>query len=321
VTVSSFPTSSRCRRLLSFPTSEGDQTEPAEDAFRVNAPFENFLVLPKMQMRPRNIKRLKSFLLQEIAGDLLLEIELMGLALAAGINDATTFPDYHIYASNQTGNTVLLAVRALGLGGALFDLRDVGFSLGSFILGGWIFGQLGNRWGRRRRAWLLATNIVQTLLVFTAAALRKWVAFSDTKPTAWSVISLLAFASGGQVAMARTVDVPEITTAMVTSAYIDLLVDPELFQFHNRARNKRFLFVCFLLLGGFIGASAYRYVGPAFALLLSALCKAAICVAFLFNRPALEEGHGSQTFEQSYPEVLEFGFIEMCHRGKLRDML
>jgi uncharacterized membrane protein YoaK (UPF0700 family) len=270
-----------------------------------------------MELRSGNIERLKTFLLQEIEGDLMLEIELLGLSLAAGINDATTFPDYHIYASNQTGNTVLLAVRALGLGGALFDLRGVGFSLGFFILGGWIFGQLGNRWGRTRRAWLLATNLVQTLLVFTAAALRKWVAFSDTHPPAWSVIALLAFSSGGQVAMAHSVDIPEITTAMATSAYIDLLVDPELFQFHNRPRNQRFLLVCFLLLGSFIGASAYRYVGPAFTLFLAALCKAAICVAFLFNRPALQKSCGCKTGGQGYPKVLESRFIELYGGGKL----
>lgn len=241
----------------------------------------------------------------------------MGLSLAAGINDAATFPDYHIYVSNQTGNTVLLAVRTLGLGGELFDLRGVGFSLGFYILGGWVLGQLGNRWGRKRRAWLSATNIVQTLLVFTAAALRKWVAVVDSQRSAWSVIALLAFASRGQIAMARTVDVPEVTAAMVTSAYIDLRVDPELFQLNNRPRNWRFLFVCFLLLGSFIGASAYRYVGSAFALLLSALCKAAICIAFLFNRPVVEKRHPSKAAEWGYPEILERRFIELWGGGQL----
>ncbi len=165
----------------------------------------------------------------------------MDLALAAGIKDAASFPDYHVFASTQTGNTALLAVGALGLGGQTLDLRNVGFSLGAFILGGWSLGQLGDQWGRERRGWLLATNIVQTCIVFVAAALRKWVARSDAKLPAWSVISLLAFASGGQVAMTRTINVPEITTAMVTSAYIDLLVDPRLFRYGNRPRNRRFL--------------------------------------------------------------------------------
>ena len=247
----------------------------------------------------RNVVTSRNFFVQDIAEDLLLEIELMGLAIAAGINDATTFPDYHVFASNQTGNTALLAVGALGLGGESLDLRNFGFSLGAFIVGGYILGQLGDYLGRKRRGWLLATNVFQTLLVFTAAALRKWVARSDTKPPAWSVISLLAFASGGQVAMARTINVPEITTAMVTSAYIDLLVDPDLFHLKNRPRNRRFFFVCSLLSGSFIGASAYRYVGPAFALLLCAVCKSAICVSLLFNGAATKEEAGPETVDQN----------------------
>lgn len=67
-----------------------------------------------MQSSPPSAERRKRFLLQEIAGDQLLEVEQMGLSPAAGTNDAATFPDYHIYTSNQTCNTVLLAVRALG---------------------------------------------------------------------------------------------------------------------------------------------------------------------------------------------------------------
>lgn len=246
-------------------------------------------------------KRLKAFLLEDVTEEVLLEVELMGLALAAGINDATTFPDYHVFASNQTGNTALLAVGALGLGGEILDLRNVGFSLGMFILGGYGLGQLGDLFGTKRRAWLLVTNMVQTALVFAAAALRKWVARSDVRPPAWSVISLLAFVSGGQVAMARTINVPEITTAMVTSAYIDILVDPKLFRLQNRPRSRRFFFVCSLLLGSFIGASAYRYVGPAFALVLAGVCKLIICIAFLFNRSAPEEDTGDETIEQSRP--------------------
>ncbi len=63
--------------------------------------------------------------------------------------------------------------------------------------------------------------------------------------------------------MARSVNVPEITTAMVTSAYIDLLVDPDLFRLKNRPRSRRFFFVCSLITGSFIGASGYKFVGPA----------------------------------------------------------
>lgn len=149
--------------------------------------------------RPNTIgSRFKAYLFQNIGTDLLLELELMGLTLAAGMNDATTYPDYHVFASNQTGNTALLAVGSLGIGGGIVDLGNIGFSLGLFVLGGYVFGQMGDHFGRKRRGWLLFTNISQTVLVYAAAALRKWVARSSGRPPAWGVISLLAFASGGR---------------------------------------------------------------------------------------------------------------------------
>ena len=149
--------------------------------------------------RPNTIgSRFKAYLSHNIGTDLLLELELMGLTLAAGMNDATTFPDYHVFASNQTGNTALLAVGSLGIGGGVVDLRNIAFSLGMFVLGGYVLGQMGDYFGRKRRGWLLFTNIFQTVLVYVAAALRKWVARSSGRPPAWGVISLLAFASGGR---------------------------------------------------------------------------------------------------------------------------
>jgi len=56
-----------------------------------------------------------------------------------------------------------------------------------------------------------------------------------------------------------------------------------MFELHNRARNRRVLFLVMLFVGSFAGAYAYSKVGAAFALLLSAIGKAIVCVALLFN--------------------------------------
>ena len=229
------------------------------------------------------------YLLQRVAVDLFLEVELLSLALATGIMDATTFPDYGIYASNQTGNTALLAVGALGIGGDIVKLKNIGMSLSCFVGGGIVFGQVGHAIGQRRRAWLLVSNWCQTALVCAAAAIRRFTPHSPTGPTALGIISLLAFASGGQVALARTIDVPEITTAMVTSAYIDIAVGLHPLQLNHRPRNRRIFFILNLVLGSFIGASAYRYVGPSFAFLLAAMVKFVVSTAFFFNRPVPED--------------------------------
>lgn len=219
----------------------------------------------------------------EIADDLVLELELMGLAVATGIMDATTFTDYHVFVSNQTGNTALLAVGALHISGDIVKLQNVGISLGLFIAGGMILGQLGNALGPRRRLWLVATNMLQTALVVVATILRWKFMTIDGTSGSLVVLSLLAFASGAQIAVARTVNVPEITTAMVTSAYIDLIVDPGILASENRPRNRRFFFICCLLFGSFIGAIGYHYVGPPLSLLLSAVCKFFVTMAFFAN--------------------------------------
>lgn len=235
-----------------------------------------------------NRAKKNGYLFQHVAVDMVLELELLTLALATGIMDATTFPDYHVFASNQTGNTALLAVGALGVGGGIVDLKNAGVSLGCFVGGGILFGQLGNAAGPRRRVWLLASSWAQTALVFAATALHRFGSESSSS-VASGIVALLAFASGGQVALARTVQVPEITTAMVTSAYIDVAVCAWPPRLDDRPRNRRILFILNLLLGSFIGAIAYRYVGPSLAFLLAALVKTGVSVALFFNKSAPAE--------------------------------
>ncbi|MCJ1300982.1 hypothetical protein MMC08_003781 [Hypocenomyce scalaris] len=242
----------------------------------------------RRRLQPR-LQQYKAHLLCNVANDLFLEAELMILAFATGIMDVVTFPDYRVFASNQTGNTALLAIGALNIGGGIVRLQHVGMSLGFFMAGGLVIGQLGNVFGSKRRIWLLVSNMVQTALVFAAAALHTHTDYAPNETTDLVIIALLAFASGGQVAMARTVSIPEVTTAMVTSAYVDFLVDPNIFSSPNRPRNRRFVFICSLILGSFIGAILYKYVSPAVALYFSALGKAIACIAFFFNRDAMPQ--------------------------------
>ena len=145
------------------------------------------------------LHQFKTHLMGNISSDLFLETELMMLAFATGIMDAVTFPDYHVFASNQTGNTALLAVGALDIGSGLVNLQHVGLSLGAFIAGGLISGQLGNWIGCMRRVWLLASNVLQTALVFVAAALHDHTDHVNDELMNLGIIVLLAFASGAQV--------------------------------------------------------------------------------------------------------------------------
>ena len=75
------------------------------------------------------VSKLKRYLNETIGDDIYLEIELLFLAFGIGIQDATTFPDYLCFASNQTGNTVFLAIETAKIGNENFPFSNIGFSL------------------------------------------------------------------------------------------------------------------------------------------------------------------------------------------------
>merc|ERR1711939_53401 len=79
--------------------------------------------------------KFQRYLVAPLRVDWLIEVQLLLLTFSTGIQDAISFPDFHCFASNQTGNSVVLAVGLAGMGGDLFDMRNVGISLSMFVTG------------------------------------------------------------------------------------------------------------------------------------------------------------------------------------------
>jgi uncharacterized membrane protein YoaK (UPF0700 family) len=227
--------------------------------------------------------------MEDIREDLLLECELLLLSFATGIQDAAAWPDYSCFASNQTGNTLFLAIGVAGLTNNAYSFPNIGVSLSLFVAGGFVMGQIGNHVGVRRRLWLLISNLIQTSLVIAAVAVQYSFPIQRDGPAAMAVIALLAFSSGAQVAMSRSLKITEITTAMATAAFVDLVVDPKLGKLKNRLRNRRIMFLIMLTAGCFVGAFAQREVSSTFPILMCAVGKAMVSVGFLFNGPMNEE--------------------------------
>ncbi|TGJ82481.1 hypothetical protein E0Z10_g6292 [Xylaria hypoxylon] len=202
-----------------------------------------------------------------------------------GIQDAVSFPDYHCFASNQTGNTVFLFVALIlpWLDGDNFYVPNVGAALGFFLLGGWVTGQAGRIVGPCMRLWLVCCNLIQTILVFVAAALQFRYGVMPQGPMAVIVVGLLAFASGSQVVQSRSMKMTEISTAMATAAWVDLIIDPKIFHVHNRPRTRRVMFLLALAGGSLLGAGIYRAAGSAVAVLISAAGKLVVTIMYLFN--------------------------------------
>lgn len=124
----------------------------------------------------------------------------------------------------KTGNTFFLAIGAAGLAGSsYYSFPNVGISLGSFLMGDLVMGQIGNIIGARRRIWLLVSNAIQKLVVFAACIIQSSLPMYRDGLSALAVILLVAFPAGGQVAIGRSLKITETTTAMGTAAYVDAL--------------------------------------------------------------------------------------------------
>lgn len=229
--------------------------------------------------------RVWAYLTDEIREDLLLESELVLLSFATGIQDAASWADYGCFASNQTGNALFLAIGAAGLEGTAYSLPHVGISLGAFLAGGWAVGQIGNFFGVRKRLWLITSSAFQTALVYATAAIQYSLPIKQDSPAALAGIFLLAFSSGAQVALGRSLKITDITTAMATAAFIDVAADPCLLKIQNRQRNRRVIFLLMLVGGCFVGAFSQAAINSTFAIILCAVCKTVVTFAFLMNKP------------------------------------
>jgi uncharacterized membrane protein YoaK (UPF0700 family) len=212
---------------------------------------------------------------------------LLLLTITTGIQDAISFPDYHCFASNQTGNTIFLTLAVIipSLNGEMFVTANIAVALSFFLFGGWLTGQVGHIIANhgRKRWWLLLCNTLQTILVVVASALQYKYGVQLTSTTDLIVIALLAFSSGSQVVQSRSLSMTEIPTAMATAAWVDLMIDPHLFSglTGNVGRNRRILFIFALVVGGFAGAAIYRFAGSANCVMASAVGKAIATLGWL----------------------------------------
>lgn len=177
----------------------------------------------------------------------------------------------------------MLAIILPEFNGDMFITANIAAALGFFIFGGWLTGQVSHLVGPRRRWWLIFCNLFQSCLVFAAAAIQNQYGIEKEGHAAVTAVALLAFASGSQVVQSRSLAITEISTAMATAAWVDLMIDPHLFTRENRSRNRRISFLVALVLGTLVGAGIYKTAGSAPAIFVSATGKLVVALMYFFN--------------------------------------
>lgn len=202
---------------------------PDPSTFTMTTPLDQKPPPPPLPLLPL----LRHHWLTDLHPNIHTEIHLLLLTFSIGLQNATSYAQFHCFASAQTGNTAVLALALADPHNSFDRLANTTVSLVCWLAGALVTGQVGNFVGRRRRIWQVCVGGVQTLAVFGSA----WVLweFSDGEAVSGGGVrpriglGLLAAACGSQIAAARAWGVPEISTAMATACWVDLLIDRRLF--------------------------------------------------------------------------------------------
>ncbi|APG05808.1 hypothetical protein BJI69_19130 [Luteibacter rhizovicinus DSM 16549] len=176
------------------------------------------------------------------------------LSLSTGIVDATSVLGLgKVFVANMTGNVVFLGFAAAGAPGFHWELYVL--ALLAFGFGAVASGRLGrSSIARSRRRWLVIAATVEAGLLWIAAAC----AFAAPSDTAtwlrYLLIALVAIAMGSRNATVRQLNVPDLTTTVVTRTITGLAADSRLAGGPGRHLGRRLRAILALFVGAALGA-------------------------------------------------------------------
>lgn len=214
---------------------------------------------------------------------------LLLLSFAAAAVDVFSVPYLGVFTANNTGNIVFLALAAAQL--AAIDPNDVHpVAAITSLLASWAgsaaSGQIGNAIGRRKRFFVFADMLQQSVICFIVVGLI-WggKVRSGDDDTEYAAVALLSFSMGCQNVTTKGMNgPPTMPTQVATGAMADFFSDPRLFAIRNKPRDERLMFIFVFFTGGVIGGLAYRYYAPQLCLLLTAIFKLLAGLSLLFLR-------------------------------------
>ncbi|MFD4608496.1 YoaK family protein [Streptomyces sp. NPDC058451] len=177
---------------------------------------------------------------------------LLGLTVVSGLIDAVSYLGLgHVFTANMTGNVVVLGFAAAGAPG--FSVPHTATSLVCFLVGAAVGGRVAVRYGTgSRRTWARVTLAAEAVLVAASAV----VAFAapGTEAMVYSVIALTAFAMGLRNATVIKLNVPDLTTTVLTRTLTGLAADSRAGGGTGRRSPRRTASVIAMLAGAALGA-------------------------------------------------------------------
>lgn len=191
------------------------------------------------------------------------------LSLTTGIVDATSVLGLgKVFTANMTGNVVFLGFAAAGAPGFQWELYVL--ALIAFALGAVASGRLCRHFiGRSRRRWLVLSATVEAGLLWIAAAVAVAAPSDTAAGLRMTLIALVAIAMGARNATVRQLNVPGMTTTVLTRTITGLAADSHLAGGPGPDLGRRLRAILFLFVGAAVGAFMVLHWGLALPLALA----------------------------------------------------
>ncbi len=209
-------------------------------------------------------------------------VTLASLTVVSGFLDAVSFLGLgHVFIANMTGNVVLIGFAAAGAPGFSFtaSLCALGFFLGGAVTA----GRLAQR-VRSHRTLLLLVMALEAACTAVGAVIAATVPAIGAGWPRFTVIALLAFAVGLRNAVVRQLEVPDMTTTVLTTTLTRLASDSWLAGGTNPNASNRITSVVSQFGGALVGALLVLHAGAAWSLGVAAAI--VVCTAAYFSREA-----------------------------------
>lgn len=178
---------------------------------------------------------------------------LLALTFTTGFVDAASYLGLgHVFAANMTGNIVLLGFGIAGTGGLPVVSPIV--SLAAFLVGATGGGWIGVVAGSRRHLQLALSLAIEAAFLLAAALVA---AFAHPRSGAFSgdaVIALLAFAMGVRNATVGVLNVPDMTTTVLTRTLTGLAAGTHIAGGTGAGNVRRIAAVVAMFGGALVGA-------------------------------------------------------------------
>jgi len=215
-----------------------------------------------------------------------LPLVLVVLSAVTGLVDAVSVLGLgQVFVANMTGNTVFLGFAVGGAPG--FDIPRYITALLAFLVGALAGGWIANAFaGAARRWWLLSVAALEAALFWTAAIVASGYDVETLSPASrlFSLIALTALAMGVRNATVRRLQVPDLTTTVLTLTLTGLAADSSLSGGENKNWRRRIAAVLATFVGAVAGAILVRAAGLAVPLVITGTMVIGVTLAYALHR-------------------------------------